>query len=172
MTGPTIRLTRRSANSTCDAVKALRHIAGVILGAFGVLFAFGLMGLLFRPNSTYPLLAIILGLFIFVIVPLSGAFLLLRSHIAAPSKPCPKCGNTQRQRTVRLQRSRKFWIYHFCGWLLPSLWGASREQEFRCTQCDTAYMTDTRITRITGIMLWVFVLIVLSGMILEVCDAR
>lgn len=99
------------------------------------------------------------------LVPLGGAVALLWSGITAPIKLCPQCGGSTPRPVGILRRSNSLWLLHLCGWLFSSLWGASRDKQVQCTQCETSYMTDTRGTRIAGILLWVLLLLVVSGVI-------
>ena len=103
---------------------------------------------------------------------LGGAFFLLRATLIAPSRVCPQCGGTERQAAGVLRRSQNLWLLHLGGWLVASLWGASRQQQVRCCQCETLYFTDTRATRIAGVLLWVFLLLILLGVLAETLKTR
>jgi hypothetical protein len=112
------------------------------------------------------------GILFFVLgaLPLAGAFALLRATLTAPSRPCPQCGGTQRHAAGVLRHSHSLWLWHVGGWLFASLWGASREQQVRCIQCDTLYLTDTRATRIAGVLLWIFLLLCALGIIVQLFE--
>jgi len=110
---------------------------------------------------------VILGL-----LPLGGAFALLRATITAPCKSCPQCGGTERHPAGVLRSSFNLWLLLFCGWFFLSLWGVSRERQFRCAQCENLYLSDTRGTRIAGVLLWVFLLLVLFGVIAQQFEGR
>lgn len=101
------------------------------------------------------------------LLPLAGAFALLRATFTVPGKPCPQCGGTERQAAGVLRKSYNPWLFHFCGWLFAALWGARREQQVRCVQCDRLYMIETRGTRIAGVLVWVFVLLMLAVVLVE-----
>ena len=153
-------------------MRALKHIAGILLAAVGVLFSLGAGVHVFDPDPEVPLwmagvMFVVLGL-----VPFGGAFALLRATFTAPSRPCPQCGGTERQAAGVLRSSHNPWLFHFGGWLFASLWGASREHQVRCVQCDRLYMTDTRGTRITGVLLWVFIVLVVFGVIVQQFEGR
>ncbi len=148
-------------------VKALKHIAGILLASVGVLFILSAIFLVFDTEQTAPLwtvaiLVVLLGLF-----PLAGATLLLWPNITAPTRPCPQCGGIERTPAGLLRSTHNPWLFHFGGWLFGSLWGASREEQVRCARCEKLYLTDTRATRIAGVLVWVFLLILLFGVIAE-----
>ena len=129
------------------------------MGATGLLFLIGFLFELMEPETDLPrwtsaLLMITLGFF-----PLlcSGA-LLKKSVFNVRHRPCPACASEQRAPAGFLVRNRIWWAWYFGGWLLGMLWGASREQQVRCLQCDTLYFTQTRSTRITGALLWMVII--------------
>jgi hypothetical protein len=146
-------------------MKALRHIAGVLLASIGVMLVLGGVGAIFGDREI-PLwigvMYIVLGF-----LPLYGAYALLRSTIFAPAKLCPKCGGAKRQEAGVLRKSHNLWLFHIGGWLLSSLWGASREQQVRCADCDTLYMTNTRGTQVAGVLLWILLVLILLGIIAQ-----
>lgn len=153
-------------------MRVLKHIAGILLAAIGVLFVLSTVANAFAPEPGMPLwiagvMFVVLGL-----LPLGGAFSLLRATVGAPSRPCPQCGGTERQAAGILRRSHNRWLFHLGGWLFASLWGASREQQVRCTQCDTLYLTQTRATRIAGVLLWVLLVLMMFGVIIEQFEGR
>ncbi len=131
------------------------------------MFVLGAVVSVFEPDPDVPLWMAGVVFLVLGLLPLGGAFALLRVTFTAPTKSCPQCGGTERQAAGVLQRYHNPWLLHFGGWLFASLWGASREQQVRCTQCETLYMTDTRGTRIAGVLLWVFLLLVAFGAIIE-----
>jgi len=148
-------------------MRALKHIAGILLATVGVMFVLGAVVHVFDPDPELPLwmvgvMFVGLGLF-----PLVGAFALLRATVTAPCRPCPQCGGTERQPAGVLRSSHNPWLFHFGGWLFASLWGASRERQVCCVHCDRLYMTDTRGTRIAGVLVWIFFLIVLAGVLVQ-----
>jgi len=148
-------------------VKALKHIAGVVLASVGVTLLLAAVMAVSEPDpevSPWIAGAVLLAL---SLVPLGGASFLLWKEVKAPPKPCPKCGGTEQQPAGVLQKSHSLWLFHLCGWLVSSLWGASRKKRVRCTQCEALYMTDTRGTRVAGIILWVPLLLMVSGVIAE-----
>jgi hypothetical protein len=153
-------------------MKALKHIAGIVLATVGVMFALGAAVHVFDPDPEIPLWMVGVMFVVLGLLPLSGAFVLLRATVTAPSKSCPQCGGRERQAAGVLRRSHNPWFLHFGGWLFASLWGASREQQVRCAQCETLYMTDTRGTRIAGVVLWVFLLLVVCGVIVQQFEGR
>src|SRR6185436_14906914 len=141
-------------------MRVLKHIAGILLATVGVMFVLGAVVSVFNPDREVPLWMVGVMFLVLGLLPLAGAFALLRATVTAPGRPCPQCGDTERQPAGVLRTSHKPWLFHFGGWLFASLWGASREQQVRCAQCETLYMTDTRGTRIAGVLLWVFLLLV------------
>ena len=153
-------------------MKALRHIAGVILASVGILITLVFIYHFSALNSKAPLWAIGLLFVVLGLLPLGGAFILLRTHITAPSKPCPKCGSVERQRAVVLKMSPSWRVRYLGGWLLPALWGASRQQQFRCIQCEGLYLSDTRSSRVSSLLLWIFILIWMLGVIVGICRGR
>jgi hypothetical protein len=153
-------------------MRALKHITGILLATIGVMFVLGAVLSLFDPDPDVPLWIVGVMFLVLGLLPLSGAFALLRATVTAPSRRCPQCGGTERQAAGVLRSSHNPWLFHFGGWLFASLWGASREQQVRCAQCETLYMTDTRSTRIAGVLLWVFLLLVVFGVIVQQFEGR
>jgi hypothetical protein len=153
-------------------MKALKHIAGVLLATIGVVFVLGAIAPLFDPDAEVPLWMVGLMLIGLGLFPLCGAFALLRATVMAPAKSCPQCRGTEWQPAGVLRSSHNPWLFHFGGWLLASLWGASREQQVRCARCETLFLTDTRGTRIAGVLLWIFLLLVLLGVIVQQIGER
>jgi len=121
-----------------------------------------LVGLLDRDSRVFPwafaAMLVLLGL-----TALGGSLLLLWPSVCAPSRACPQCGSPERANAGVLRRTNNLWLSHLGGWLIGSLWGASRERQVRCIQCDALYLTATRGTRIAGVLLWVFLLMSLIG---------
>lgn len=148
-------------------MRTLKHIAGIILATVGVMFVLSAVVCVFAPDPEVPMWMLGVMFVVLGLLPLGGAFALLRATVAAPGRSCPQCGGTERQPAAVLRSTRNLWLLHFGGWLLASLWGASREEQVRCAQCDTLYMTHTRATRIAGVLLWVFLLLVVFGAILQ-----
>jgi len=148
-------------------MKALKHTVGIFLATIGVMFVLGGIIHVFAPDREVPLWMVGVMIVVLGLLPLGGAFALLRATVTAPSRSCPQCGGTERHAAGVLRRSHNWWLFHFCGWLFASLWGASREQQVRCAQCDTLYLTDTRGTRIAGVLLWVFLMLVALLLILQ-----
>ena len=149
-------------------MKALKHLAGILLATISTIVTLGVVTLLFEKNSDVPAWGVGIMFVLFGLLPLAGAIALLRRRATElPPVCCPRCGGGERAPAGILTRSCSFWSMHFGGWLLASLWGASREQQVRCLQCDTLYFTETRGTRIAGILLWVFILLVVFGAIAE-----
>jgi hypothetical protein len=153
-------------------VKALRRITGVLLAAVGVAFILGAVALLVDRDQDVPPWMIGVMLIILGLLPLGGAFFLLRPTLIAPSRVCPQCGGKQQQAAGVLRRSHSLWLLYLGGWLFASLWGASRQQQVRCCQCETLYLTETRVTRIAGVLLWVFLLLILLGVLAEALKTR
>ena len=153
-------------------MRALKHIAGIHLATVGVMFVLGAVVSVLDPDPEIPLWMVGLMFLVLGLLPLGGAFALLRVAITAPSRPCPQCGGTERQPAGVLWTSHNPWLFHLGGWLFASLWGSSREQQVRCAQCETLYMTDTRGTRIAGVLLCVFFLLVVVGVIVQHFEGR
>ena len=147
-------------------MKALKHIAGILLATVGAFFILGSIGSLLERDPEIPLWMVGV-MFVLGLLPLGGAFALLRATLTTPSRPCPQCGGTERQAAGVLRSARNPWITAFGGWLFSSLWGASRERQVRCAHCDTLYLTDTKGTRIAGVIFWVILLLVLFSSIYE-----
>ncbi len=148
-------------------MRTLKHLGGIFLAAIGFMFLLSAFTLLFDSAQETPSGMLVALLLLVGIVPLGGAFILLGPALTVPSKPCPQCGSLERAAAGVLRKSQNRWLLHFGGWLLASLWGASREQQVRCTQCDTLYLTQTRGTRIAGILIWVVLLLWLFGIIAQ-----
>ena len=143
-------------------MKAFRHICGILLATFGALFTISVVAQLFDRDPDLQLWLLALAWFVFGLIPLAGAFLLLRPAILAPSRRCPQCGGAERRDAGVLRSTRNLWLLHFGGWFIASLWGASRQKQVQCAQCETLYNADTRGTRIAGILLWIFVLLTIA----------
>lgn len=146
-------------------MKILKHIAGILLATMGVFFVLASCALFLQPDPEAPrwtagVIIVALGL-----APLVGAFLLLRVTLTTPEKACPQCGGDTRHPAGVLQRHHNPWVFHFGGWLFASLWGASREQQVRCARCDTLYLTDTRGSRIAGVLFWIVLLLLLVAVL-------
>jgi hypothetical protein len=153
-------------------MKALKHTVGIFLATIGVMFVLGGIIHVFDPDPEVPLWMVGVMIVVLGLLPLGGAFALLRATVTAPSRSCPQCGGTERHAAGVLRRSHNWWLFHFGGWLFASLWGGSREQQVRCAQCDTLYLTDTRGTRIAGVLLWVFLMLVALLLILQEFQER
>lgn len=153
-------------------MKALRHIAGILLAALGIVVVLSTIGQLANPDPEIALWFIVIQSVVLGLFPLGGAFLLLRPALTALGQPCPQCGGREHAPAATLRTAHNPWLYHFGGWLLSSLWGASRGTQVRCAQCDALYLTETRATRIAGVFLWIFLLLVLCGLIGVITEAR
>ena len=162
-----IRLRRYCAYLQLDIMRALKHIAGILLATVGVLFTLGAVVHVFDPDPEIPLWLVGVMFVVLGLVPLTGAFALLRTTLTVTNRCCPQCGGTERQAADLTRRSHNPWVFHFGGWLFGSLWAASREKQVRCVQCDHLYMIETRGTRIAGVLVWIFLLLVLFGVIAQ-----
>lgn len=143
-------------------MKVLKHILGLLLGAFGVLCLLAAFGYFVQPepeSSGLPFWWIEGFLIGLGVVPIGGSYLLLRAELNLPTKPCPQCGGTESETAGVLVRNTNPWFAHFGGWLFAALWGASRERQVRCVACQSLYFTQTRASRIGGICLWIFILL-------------
>jgi len=148
-------------------VKALKRITGILLATVGTLFVLAAVAHLFNPDPEVPLWIVGVIFVVLGLLPLGGSFALLWTSVAAPGRSCPQCGSTESRPASVLRRSFNPWLILVGGWLFASLWGASREQQVRCAQCDVLYQTDTRSTRIAGVLLWVLLLLVVLAVILQ-----
>jgi hypothetical protein len=143
---------------------ALKHIAEILLAAVGAAFALGAVVAGFEPGSGTPFWAVAVLFIFFGLAPLVGAWFLLRTSIMAPIKMCPQCGDAKRLPSVAFRKSRSRALIHLGG-LLAALWGASRESQFRCAQCNTLYLADTRSARVARVVFWVFLPLVVLGVV-------
>ena len=148
-------------------LKIVKHIAGILLAAVGVLFTLGSALLILEPDPEVPLWGLGPMVAVFGVIPLLGSFALLWRTLTAPGKACPQCGGRRGRAPVSLTARRNWLLSFLTGWLLASLWGASRQQQVQCLQCESVYVTDTRGSRIAGVLLWVFVAILAFGVIAE-----
>ncbi len=143
-------------------MKALRHVAGILVATLSAFFLLMMPLAALEPLSDHPwwlLAGCFLGL---GVLPLWGAVVLLRPSLKGfQQRPCPKCGSTERVEAGVLVRTHSYLMHQVGGWLFASLWGASRERQMRCLHCDTLYFCETRDSRIGGVALWVFVLLML-----------
>jgi hypothetical protein len=160
-----------AAGFVCLAMKAVRFIAGILLATIGVVFTLGtVLDVLSQQSDLYWWMSaaffVVLGL-----LPLAGAVALLkRSAVELPPRHCPRCGGTEQAPAGVLMRS-SYWV-HLGAWPLGILWGASRGKQVRCVQCDELYFTETKGTRIAGILLWIFLLLLLLGAIVQHLQER
>jgi len=146
----------------------LKHLAGLLSAAMGCFFALGTLAELSDPARETPLW--ICGFFFLTLglLPMALSIKLLRRRaLELPQRRCPTCGGVERAAAGLMVNSHNPWMYHFGGWLLGSLWGASRRQQVRCVTCDSLYFTETRGTRVAGILLWIVILFVLAGLTAE-----
>lgn len=144
-----------------------------MLGAIGVLFTIGFVDFLFRSDRKAPWWAMGMSLFILVILPLLCSFFLLRSHIPPQVPcPCPNCGSLDRERTLELRNPRRWSFFYFGGWIFPALWRASRQSQFQCIACQTLYFSETRSSRTTKFLLWIFFVLMVLGWMLELLKIR
>jgi hypothetical protein len=149
-------------------MRALKHTAGVLLATVGVLFVLAAAMSVSEPDPEVPTWMVAGLLLVLGLIPLGGALALLWAAVTAPIRLCPQCGGSGQRPAGVLRKTNSLWLLHLCGWLFASLWGASRDKQVRCAQCETLYTTDTRGTRIAGILLWVLLLLVVSGVIAEI----
>ena len=152
-------------------MRTLKRISGILLATVGVLFVLAAVFCVFDPDPQIPLWTVGVMFVVLGLLPLGGAFALLWASVTAPSKTCPKCGGTEHRPAGLLRTSSNPWLLILVG-LFASLWGASREEQVQCAHCETLYFTDTRATRIVGVLLWVFLLLVLFGMIVQQFEGR
>jgi hypothetical protein len=146
-------------------LNALRHIAGILLATVGVTFVIGAVAHFLQPDpevSTGAAFVMLCGL---GLLPLGGACYLLRPSLTKATKPCPTCGSVERKLAVALRATHNPLLWLVGGWLFASLWGASRQEQVQCVQCGSLYFADTSGSRIAGVLLWIFVLMVALGII-------
>lgn len=145
-------------------MRAIRHLAGILVATFGAAFILGVPLAAFDKETDAPWWMFVVFFVFLGALPMWLAIYLLRPSLKTiPAKPCPKCGKTERAEAGLLVRSHNYWMHQLGGWLFAALWGASREQQVRCLSCDTLYFCETRASRIGGIALWVFVLLLLGA---------
>ncbi len=148
-------------------MRGLKHIVGSLLAAVSVFIVLVAGAYLFETDPEVPPAFVGLMFVVLGVLPLVGAFALLRPALFQPGKACPHCGEKDHHPAGVLRRSNNPWMFYFGGWLIALLWGASRKRQVRCVQCDTLYDTDTRGSRVAGVMLLVFFLLLLFGAIVE-----
>ena len=145
-------------------MKILKHIAGILLATVGVMFFLGGVVRLLHPGKDEPLWLIDLMIAVLGILPLAAAFFLLRTTLTTPSRPCPNAAVRSGWRPVFCGvRTTRGFLISADFFLFGAIWGASRERQVRCAQCETLYLTHTRATRIAGVLVWIFILLVLFG---------
>jgi len=149
-------------------MKTLRHLGGILLGAVGLLFFFSSLGQILAPTEMSRWNALLFFVTLGCLPILCAAALLKRSVMSVHYRCCPECGSADRAPAGMMLKRGNWWVYQFGGWIIASLWGASRENQVRCVRCDTLYFTETRGTRIAGIILWI---VVLFFVIAEVLDS-
>jgi hypothetical protein len=149
-------------------MKTVRHIAGVLLASVGIMFALGAIFAIADRGPDMPLWAIGIGFVLLGLGPIFGALFLLRPTVFASIQPCPNCGGAKRRDVVALKSLTNIWLLHFGGIILSSLWGASRQSQFKCTDCDTRYASHTRGGRIAGLIFWVIVVMTVLGVVIAI----
>jgi hypothetical protein len=77
----------------------------------------------------------------------------------APLPCCPQCGSQQYQQAGLLRRSINPWVAHFGGWIISTLFSASRKQQMLCTQCETFFFVETKSSRIAFVLLLLVLLL-------------
>jgi drug/metabolite transporter (DMT)-like permease len=152
-------------------MKVLKHIAGILLAAFGILFVLGAVAWGVKPDSDIPRWFAIPACLVLGVLPLWAGYMLLRKYLFVQETPCPKCGSSQRVQAV-LTRGPSLWLFLTCGAVVSALWGASRKQQARCKDCETAYSYDTRGSRIAGVCFWILILFVLCGCLIGALEQR
>jgi hypothetical protein len=147
-------------------MKALKHIAGILLATVGILFVLASIAELVDGEAELPVWGVAVMFNVLGLLPLAGAVALLRRGPGQVGVDCcPKCGGSECMPSGALTKSQTLWLSHIFGWLFASLWGASRKKQVRCVRRETVYFTETKGTRIVGICLWVFLLLILLGVI-------
>jgi hypothetical protein len=154
-----------------SAMRALKHVAGILLATIGVAFTMGAIALLLDKE---PLDAFFVVTFVLLaVVPLVCSFLLLRRKPGElPSRQCPTCGSTQHTQAGVLTPHTRLWLIPLVGWAMAALWGGSRPRQIRCSQCDTLYFAQTGASHLAGIVLWIFILLTLLGAIAYIFDIK
>lgn len=148
-------------------MKALKYFAGVVLATVGVVFAIGAIIHFLDPGPDVSFWATGMTFVALALIGLGGAFGLLKNTVLAHGKLCPQCGGAERQAAGVLRRHHNFWLFHTCGWMISLLWGLISERQVRCVPCDALYFTSTRGSRIAGVIFWVFVLLLLFGLLVD-----
>src|SRR5258708_5340314 len=88
---------RASKGRLSYIMKALKHIAGILLATVGALFVLSSVDLFFARDREVSPWAILLMFGVLGLLPLGGAFALLRKTVTAPGRSCPQCADTQWQ---------------------------------------------------------------------------
>jgi hypothetical protein len=150
-------------------MKTLRHLGGILLGSIALLFGVGFLWATFDPQPDLPRWkALLFALTLGGLPGLCAAGLLKSSITVVRQRCCPGCGSDEQAPAGLMLKRSNWWAREFGGVILASLWGASREKQVRCVRCDHLYFTETRGTRIAGILLW---MVVLWFIIAEVIDS-
>jgi hypothetical protein len=152
-------------------MKVIKHMAGIILVAVGVLFLLVSVAVAVKPDPDIPRWGAIPVFLILGVFPLWGGYRLLRSFIFVPAAVCPQCGSSERRQAV-LTRGLNPWVFFTGGAVISALWGSSRKQQARCKECETAYGYDTRGSRIAGVCFWIIVLFVLCGYLISAFEHK
>jgi len=93
-------------------MKIFRHIAGIVLGAFGLVIMLGAGVLIFDAVHRVSLGIAVLIFVLLGLLPFAGAFVLLRSTLAAPGNSCPQCGGTEHVTAGVLRHARSWWLFY------------------------------------------------------------
>lgn len=148
-------------------MKILKNVGGILLGVIGAEFLVSGMVEVISPRSQVSGGVIAIIFLLGLLLSAGAVALLKRSVTELRPAQCTNCGSAEQAPAGVLRRSHNPWLYHLCGWMIASLWGSSRQQQVRCVQCETLYFTETRATRIAGILLWVFILFVSLNVLLN-----
>lgn len=76
---------------------------------------------------------------------------------------CPNCGGKKTQPAGVLKRHARLWLIFSVGWLMSSLWSASRNQQVCCVDCGTLYEQPTRASKTALFFLVLLILLVALG---------
>ena len=99
-------------------MRTLKHIGGILFASVSVVMLLSSIDFLVHPDPGVPLWLAILMLVGFGLIPMRGAWALLRHTMTAQAKPCPHCGDTDRVEAGVLLKRHNPWMAHFVDGLL------------------------------------------------------
>src|SRR5437868_1681811 len=141
------------------SLRALKFLAGIVLGAIGMFFVVGCLALMFEENVGRSALWIAAAFILGGLLPIGGAIVLLKGYVGdIPVRPCPSCDGCEHAPAGVLVKGGSWLLLHTVGLPISLLMHGSRRKQVRCVVCNTLFYVETKGTRLSNALLWIFVL--------------